>query len=206
MRPVDSDPSKINQPNSQSMNAQGMEEQTGAAYHPNPLLATRSSDLKWRLKQGAARCGSSSFDRSACLEGLTVELEELFYKKGNTARIISQVYCAKNEMPSCRFENETQDRADEAGQKRRCVLQILCRPFPRTFAQCFQGIFITPITAPMTVPPVRTIAVTVNPYFFTPSKSGRLFAFSAISVSPLHTQLLWLRRLLFRRRSVCVID
>ena len=138
MRPVDGDPSKINQPSSQSMNAQGMEEQKGAAYHPNPLLATRSSDRKRRLKQGAARCGSSSFDRSVCLEGLTVELEELFHKKGTTARIISLVCCAKNKMPRPgALEMKLKIEPMRPGKRDAVFYQYRADPFPAPLPSAF---------------------------------------------------------------------
>ena len=47
-----------------------------AAYQPNPLLATRSSDYRSRHKKGDAGCGSSSFDWAVNLETLTVAYEE----------------------------------------------------------------------------------------------------------------------------------
>ena len=98
------------------------------------------------------------------MEALTVALEKLFHKQTDHSKNYKpSVLRQKLDGLSRRFENETHDRADEAGQREAVFLLTSCRAFPMPLPSGFREVVIALITAPMTVQVARTIAETVNP-------------------------------------------
>ena len=138
---------------------------------PDPAPATTSHDInKTLIVVGVV-----------VLEGLLVwkifVLEEPFHQKGNHTGINSQVCLARKEM-TCPAALKVKLTIEpmRPGRIETIFLPIVCSPFPMPLPNLFRALVNAPITTPIVTSAARTMAVTVNPYFwkiyFTPSRSG----------------------------------
>ena len=143
-----------------AMKAQGLgEPPSNPTPSTIPAPATTSHDINKALLVVGAVLLTGAF----VWKSYWLRLRNFSIKKHHSKNYKPGVLHQKWDGLSRRFENETHDRADEAGQREAVFLLTSCRAFPMPLPSGFREVVIALITAPMTVQAARTIAETVNP-------------------------------------------